>query len=196
MKSKVVKTLGLVLALTTCIGMTVFATPSPSASTVVTGATTDNPDVEIIIGELDEEGQKAAELLKTEEGLRAVFGDDFDENLIILDIVDVSVCSINGGKVEFPIDITFTVKGVTSSTKGWILHWNGSAWEKIPTKMGEGTMTGTFNSLSPVTFVVDKTTLSSGTASSPQTSASVAAGVAVAGLVAAAGALGLKKKEY
>ena len=37
MKSKILKTVGLIAAMVACIGMTVFAEPSPAASTVVTG---------------------------------------------------------------------------------------------------------------------------------------------------------------
>ena len=39
MKSKILKTVGLIAAMVACIGMTVFAEPSPAASTVVTGVT-------------------------------------------------------------------------------------------------------------------------------------------------------------
>ena len=55
---------------------------------------------------------------------------------------------------------------------------------------------GTFSSLSPVAFVVDKTTLTSatGTATSPATSATTVSAVAVLGLAAVAAAFGLKKK--
>ena len=35
MRSRVAKTLGLVVAMVACVGMTVFAAPSPSATTVV-----------------------------------------------------------------------------------------------------------------------------------------------------------------
>ncbi|MFQ9345521.1 MAG: hypothetical protein ACLR2O_08200 [Coprococcus sp.] len=72
----------------------------------------------------------------------------------------------------------------------------GSAWEKIDTTVADGTVTGTFSSLSPVAFVVDKTTLTSatGTATSPATSATAVSAVAVLGLAAVAAAFGLKRK--
>lgn len=71
-----------------------------------------------------------------------------------------------------------------------------AAWEKIDTTVADGTVTGTFSSLSPVAFVVDKTTLTSatGTATSPATSATTVSAVAVLGLAAVAAAFGLKKK--
>lgn len=194
MKSRIMKTIGLVAAMVACVGMTVFAAPSPSASTVVTGATA--KDAKVVVSEVPAEYAAAVTEVKSEAGLKKALGDDFSANMTVADVVEVSAESVNGGQVSFPIDITFNVKGVTSSTKGQILHWNGSEWEKIPTKIGNGTMTGTFNSLSPVAFVVDKTTLASGTASSPKTSATAVSGVAVLGLVAAAGAFGLRKKEH
>ena len=36
MKSRILKTVGLIAAMVSCIGMTAFAAPSPAASTVVT----------------------------------------------------------------------------------------------------------------------------------------------------------------
>lgn len=202
MKTRILKTIGLVAAMVACVGMTVFAEPSPSASTVVTGATAkDNlgNDAWVVIEEIKEEDKAVVANIKTEEGFKSTLaqvGIAFDENLVVADVVEVRVESINGGRVEFPVTITFNVKGVTTSTKGYILHWTGTAWEKIPTTIGEGTMTGTFNTLSPVAFVIDKTTLSSGTATSPQTSASATAGAAVLGLTAVAGICGLKKKRF
>ncbi len=193
MKSRIMKTIGLVAAMVACVGMTVFAAPSPSASTVVTGATAKN--AKVVMKEVPAKYANAVKEVKSEAGLKKALGDDFSANMTVADVVEVSAESTNGGSVTFPIDITFNVKGVTTSTKGQLLHWNGSEWEKIPTKMGNGTMTGTFTSLSPVAFVVDKTTLASGTASSPKTSAAAVSGVAVLGLAAVAGAFGLKKKE-
>ncbi|MGN0404405.1 MAG: hypothetical protein ACI4F1_04225 [Bariatricus sp.] len=189
MKSKVLKTIGLVAAMVACVGMTVFAAPSPSASTVVTGARSDK--AEVTISEVTAEDQAVIAEIKTEEGLKAVLGDDFNENMTVAAVINVSVPE----GTEFPIDITFDMKGVTASTKGIILHYNGSEWEKIPTTIAEGTMTGTFTSLCPVAFVVDKTTLASGTATSPKTSASAVSAVAVLGLAALTGVCGLKKKE-
>lgn len=192
MKSRIMKTIGLVAAMVACVGMTVCAAPSPSASTVVTGATTTAKDAKIIISEVPAEHASAVTEIKSEAGLKKALGNDFSANMTVADVVEAT---IEGPAPTGEFDITFNVKGVTASTKGQILHWNGQKWEKIPTKMGEGTMTGTFTSLSPVAFVVDKTTLASGTASSPKTSAAAVSGVAVLGLAAVAGAYGLKKKE-
>lgn len=194
MKSKILKTFGLIAALVSCVGLTVFAEPSPSASTVVTEGTA--KDAWIEIAEVPADIQEVTAGIKTESGLKAVLGDQFNANLVVADVVEVIARSKNGGQVSFPIDITFKVKGVTASTKGWILHYSQArgGWEKIDTTIGEGTMTGTFYDLSPVAFVVDKTTVASGATTSLKTSASSVSTVALLGLVAIVAAFGLKKK--
>ena len=193
MKKRIFRTIGLVLAMLACVGMTTFAAPSPSGSTIITEGF--SKWAKVIIQKLPEIYEKIAEEIKTAEKLKEILGDMYNPNMTVLDVVDVTVESFNGGEVTFPIDITFKVKGVTASTKGAILHYNGSEWEKLPTTMGDGTMSATFTSLSPVAFVVDRTTLASGTATSPQTSASGAATAAILGLAALTGACGLKKKD-
>ena len=200
MKSRILKTVGLIAAMVSCIGMTVFAAPSPAASTVVTGissakdSTGKAVEVEISSTIPAEYAESVAEI-KTEAKLKEVLGSDFNENMTVADIKEVTVKG-DAGLISWPLEITFTMKGVTSSTKVQILHYTGSEWEKIPTTVGEGTVTGTFNSLSPVAFVVDKTTLSSatGTTTSPATSATTVSAVAVLGLAAVVTAFGLKKK--
>ena len=132
--------------------------------------------------------------IKTEAKLKEVIGSDFNANMTVADVKEVT--APEGAK--FPLKITFVMKGVTASSKVQILHYNrsASAWEKIDTTVADGTVTGTFSSLSPVAFVVDKTTLTSatGTATSPATSATAVSAVAVLGLAAVAAVFGLKKK--
>ena len=132
--------------------------------------------------------------IKTEAKLKEVLGSDFNANMTVADVKKVT--APEGAK--FPLKITFAMKGVTASSKVQILHYDAekAAWEKIDTTVADGTVTGTFSSLSPVAFVVDKTTLTSatGTATSPATSATTVSAVAVLGLAAVAAAFGLKKK--
>ena len=91
--------------------------------------------------------------------------------------------------------ITFNVTGVKEGTVGYLLLNDGSGWRMIPTTVGNGTMTGTFDKLGLVAFVLDKTTVPGGSTTSPQTSASAAALVGLVGIAAASGAVVLKKKE-
>ena len=187
MKSRILKTLAAVTAMVLCVGMTVFAAPSNE----VTGAVTDVTGGEVGI---KEPGSEYADIIKevmTEEKLKELLGDDFNANMTILDIKEVYAT----GDAKFPAELTFTVDGVTSSTNGFILVWDGTSWTKIAVKAGETILTGTFNSEGIFVFVADKTTLASGTATSPQTSASAASMAALVGLTSAAAAFGLKRKE-
>ncbi len=200
MKTRFLKTAAAVMAVVMCLGMTVFAAPSPSGSDFVVGGISNAVDADgndvsgfLEVTELPDEYADVAAQLRTAEGLQAAMGADYNENMIVLDIVEARVVG-DASQVKFPVTITFQVNGVTASTRGTILHYTGSEWEKIPTTMGEGTMTGTFASLSPVAFVVDKTTLTGGTVS-PKTSAQSAAAVALLGLLAATAACGMKKRS-
>lgn len=194
MKTRILKTIGLVMATVACIGMTAFAAPSPSANTVVGSATAKDAEgnaVDVTISsEIPAQYADAVAAIKTEAALKEAMGADFNANMTVADVKEVT--APEGAK--FPLTITFGMKGVTKSTKVQILHYNGSAWEKVATTVSEGTVTGTFDSLSPVAFVVDKTTVAAG-ATSPATSASAVSTVAVIGLAALAAAFGLKKKE-
>lgn len=200
MKTRFLKTAAAVMAVVMCLGMTVFAAPSPSGSDFVVGGISNAVDADgndvsgfLEVTELPDEYADAAAQIRTAEGLQAAMGADYNENMIVLDIVEARVVG-DASQVKFPVTITFQVNGVTASTRGTILHYTGNEWEKIPTTMGEGTMTGTFDSLSPVAFVVDKTTLTGGTVS-PKTSAQSAAAVALLGLLAATAACGMKKRS-
>ena len=147
-----------------------------------------------ITSEIPAEYTQAVADIKTEAKLKEVLGSDFNANMTVADVKEVT--APEGAK--FPLKITFAMKGVTASSKVQILHYDAkkAAWEKIDTTVADGTVTGTFSSLSPVAFVVDKTTLTSatGTATSPATSATTVSAVAVLGLAAVAAAFGLKKK--
>lgn len=197
MKGRVLKTIGVVMAMVMAVGMSVCAAPSPSGATyVVSGIGTavdkDGKDVSSMVKKQDvpAEYQAAVAELKTEAGLKAALGDAYNANMVITDVFDVVVT----GDVSFPLTLTFNVNGVTSSTKAQILHYNGSAWEKIDTTAGEGTLKGTFNSFSPVAIVVDKTTTTGATAS-PKTSAQSVALIALVGMFAVVAACGMKKRS-
>lgn len=219
MKAKFLKTIGAVLTVVACVGMTVFAAPSPTASTPVSDTAVSGTDADgqaidisniVITSETSSEYADVVNAIQTESGfsevvkelnLANVIGASSEENVTLLDVKDVKVI----GDVKFPVTLTFEVKGVTQTTKGTILHYNGSAWEVIDTTMGDGTMTGTFESLSPVAFVVDKTTLAGGTGTSgsngtsdtmtsPQTAAANPAAAGLLGLSGIAVIAALKKR--
>ena len=93
-----------------------------------------------------------------------------------MQVVDVKNVTVPDGTV-FPVTITFKVTGVTASTKVAVLHYNTTtkAWEKVESKAGDGTVTATFTSLSPVAFVVDKATAASTTTTNKGTTSSTTA---------------------
>ena len=123
MKSRILKTVGLIAAMVSCIGMTAFAAPSPAASTVVTAVSsatdTDGNAVNVsITSEIPIEYTQAVADIKTEAKLKEVIGSDFNANMTVADVKEVT--APEGAK--FPLKITFVMKGVTASSKVQILH--------------------------------------------------------------------------
>ena len=136
--------------MTVSSAVAVFAQPSVQVTGVVTKAQAatdaDGNAVTVEIKAVPDEYKEAVENVKKEETLKEVLGADFKEGMQVVDVKDISVPD----GTTFPVTITFEVAGVT------VLHYNGSAWEKVEAKAGAGTITATFTSLSPVAFVVDK----------------------------------------
>lgn len=183
---KVRKIAGIVAAavMTVAMGITAMAAPSPSVNGTVSVSTATDKDGNAVQAAVSE-----SEKTITAEEIQKVTG---EEGLQLADVKDVTVPE----GTQFPVTITFNVAGVTSSSKVAVLHWNGSEWEKVSSTPGEGTITATFTSLSPVAFVVDKTTSAAATTTSPKTGE--ASTVVVLGFVAvlAAGAVyGISKKS-
>lgn len=177
----------------------VMAADSPSTSGVVQKVTNaidnDSKYVEIVIKNLTSDGQKAAEEVNQTETLKSILGNQYVDGMYVLDVQEVSIV---GDKrlVKFPVTITFSVPGVVSTTKVAVLHYKGSAWEVVDSKAGEGTITATFDDLSPVAFIVDKNTAATTTSTSPKTGESFAViGLGVIALMAAGGAYGLSRKK-
>lgn len=206
MKSRVLKIFSAVMVLVMCLGMTAMAAESPAAGVVTKinkAVDANGNDItgkvvvqEVAKSEFPAEYQAVVDEVKTEAGLKAALaavGVAWDENLVVADVKDVDIVG-DKNAVAFPVTITFEMKGVVPASKVIVLHWTGSAWEKVDSTVGEGTVTATFNSLSPVAFIVDKTTLSSGT-KSPKTSASSTAAVALLGMSALVAVCGLRKKS-
>lgn len=214
MKMKLLKTISAVVIAVACVGMTAFARPIPSSVATTPVSNTLAAAIDkygndifsklIVSSTIPTNYQDAVDNIKSADGfesikdelkLKEVIGASSDNDIILLDVKEVRTI----GQVAFPVTLTFSVKGVTADTKGTILHYNGSEWEVLDTTFGDGTMKATFPSLSPVAFVVDKTTLKSGTSvgtESPKTGVSVPVMAMAVGLGAIVIASGLKKKEY
>ena len=177
----------------------VMAADSPSTSGVVKEATkaTDQAgaSVSIKIKTLPTEVQAVAEEVKKPEKVKEVLADKYVEGMYVMDVQEV-VVEGDASQVQWPVTITFSVPGVVSTTKVAVLHYTGSAWEVVPSQAGEGTITATFNSLSPVAFVIDKNTAATTTSTSPKTGESFAViGLGVIALMAAGGAYGMSRKK-
>lgn len=99
-----------------------------------------------------------------------------------------------------PLTISFPLAGATSNTKAAVLHFDGS-WKNVTGSVGDGVITGTFDSLSPVAIVVDNSTLTNSgngtaTGTSPKTGEStLVLALGVLAMAAAAGAYGLNRKK-
>ena len=149
-----------VLALS--VSLTAFAAPSASISGVVTVDTKDNGvdgngnTITASLAEVPAEYQSAVADVRKTETLKALLGSAYTDTMSVVDVKDVTVAD---GTV-FPVTIRFNVPGVTTSTKVAVLHYDieKKAWEVVDSKAGQGTITATFNSLSPVAFVVDNQT--------------------------------------
>lgn len=138
---------------------TAFAAPSPAVPGVVTGTSevvdADGNVVEgLEIKDVPEEYKEVVEEIKDIEKIKELLGDEFEEGMQVVDVKDVTVPE----GTKFPVTITFTVTGVTKGSKVKVLHYDTDKkeWEVIEAIAGDGTITATFESLSPVAFVVDK----------------------------------------
>lgn len=187
---------GFCAAMTLALSMSIaaFAAPSPSVNgTVSSGSGTDanGNTVTATITEVTDTEAKAQ--LENKETLKEILGSDFTENMVVADIKEVSVPE----GTTFPVKLTFSISGVTSSSKVVILHYNGSAWEKVAVDaVGDGTVTATFTSLSPVAFVVEGAGNAAAGTTSPKTGSSPVAMMAAFGaVICMAGIVVLSKKE-
>lgn len=188
------KLAGVVLAgvMVCAMGMSALAAGSPSAKVEATGTDKDGNKVAVTVSATEQAAPETATI-------KEVVGSGYVDTMKVVAIQDVSV----EGDVAWPVTLTFSYAGVNKDTKVAVLHWNGSAWENVAATAGDGTITATFTSLSPVAIVVDSATMtqtSTGTGSngvkSPNTGeSSVVFALGIVALVAACGALGLSKKR-
>lgn len=213
-KSWVGITVALIMVM--AMGITASAADSPTASgtvnKVVSATDADGCAVRLDVQPLPAKFQPWADELKEIDNLKSILGDAYVEGMEVIDVRDIVIIDVNGGSIEehdgdlFPVTLTFEVPGVLSTTNVAVLHHpeDADAWHKESCKAGNGTITATFEGLSPVAFVVDKNTSSgsvavSGTSGtkSPKTGENMAipfVGTAAVVLLAGA-AFCFRKKE-
>lgn len=183
---------------------TVFAAPSPTVSGVVSSVNkavdADGNAVEVSLKAIPEEYKAAVEEIKNIDKVKDLLGDAYVEGMQVLDVKEVTVPE----GTKFPATLTFNVPGVTAGTKVAVLHYDteAKAWEVITAKAGDGTIEATFDSLSPVAFVVEGaaaagsvTTTGGGTGSTSPKTGETPVG-AYAGVIAMIAALGMGVTIY
>lgn len=157
-------------ALLASMTVSAFALPSPSVSGFVKGVKSavdaNGNAVKIIVQQLADadftaKEQAAVEALRENPTaqLKNILGSEYKDTLQLVDIRDVEIVG-DASLVKFPVDVTFDVPGVTSSSEAILLHYveKDDKWEVIHAKTGDKTIEASFNSLSPVAFVVDTNT--------------------------------------
>lgn len=80
-------------------------------------------------------------------------------NVTVLDSVEVKPAPGIVVSADNPVSITFSFPGVTANSNVYVLHYENGNWVVVPTTVGDGVVTGTFTSLSPIALVADKTSL-------------------------------------
>ena len=189
----------LVTVLSCMMGITAFAAgESPEIDGVVTeiskAVDKNGNAVEATIAEVEDKGL-IEDIRETFRDVLKAAGIEVTEGMEVVDVKDVSVPE----GTEFPVTITFKVAGVTSETKVQVLHYTGTEWEVVKSEAGEGTITATFTSLSPVAFVIDKDTMApvgSTSTEAPRTGMGMAVPTAmVIAAVACIGFVALGKKK-
>lgn len=73
-------------------------------------------------------------------------------NASVLKIFDVIV-----NDTYFPLTLTFNVSGVVAGQNVTVIHKGDNGWEIVPCTVGNGTVTATFDDLSPVAIVTNAT---------------------------------------
>lgn len=157
-------------ALLASMTISAFALPSPSVSGFVkdvkSAVDANGNAVNIIVqlvadADFTAKEQAAVNELRANptEMLKETLGSEYKDTLQLVDIRNVKIEG-DASQVKFPVDITFDVPGITSSSEAILLHYveKDDKWEVIHAKTGDQTIEASFNSLSPVAFVVDTST--------------------------------------
>lgn len=186
-KAKKLTALLSAMVLALALGMTAFAAGSASTGGVTSDATSDVP---VTISSTNVAGPSVADL-------QQILGSAFVEGMHVIDVIDVSVPA----GTRMPVTITFSVPGVTANSNVAVLHYDGSKWETSSVSgvsAGNGTITATFASLSPVALVADTAASSSSSSTASPKTGEPTTVVLIGGiaLLAAAGAYGLKRKAF
>lgn len=151
-------------ALGLLLGMETFAAGSQMGTIMVEQEVTTATVVDEATGEVLEDVTIVPEVSAptrtvTEEDAKEALGTEetvavhaFEVDLVLRDDRNREV-QLQDGET---IDITFSVPNVTPDSKVVVLHWNANGEEeRLPFALGNGTVTATFTSFSPVAILVE-----------------------------------------
>lgn len=174
------KILTAVLSMVLCLGMStsVFAASSVTGSTQGSYATVNGQQIEVQVSEIlsMNEVQKAKadnalfskfnnvdwSAVETEEEVEAISNEvytEFIKETIGVTVSGVETMNIRDIKAPAGVDmsagvpITFEAPGIAAGDNVIVIHLTDAGeWENIPAVAGDGVITGTFTSLSPVFY--------------------------------------------
>lgn len=182
------RSLAIVLALVMAfvLGTSAMAASSIQASGIITDA--DAWDAEdtgwnLLITELHEEDEWLADDIEDVDTLKDVLGDDYNKDLEVVDLVDISVVG-NVEDVVWPLTMELEVEGVTEDSVFYMLHYTDDAWEVVDIELGDGYITAEVDSLSPFAFVSDENPDKAPQTGQPMTTAVVVMVMAAAAVLA------------
>lgn len=191
--------------------MPVFAQPSVEVDTVVKVEKSEDKNgkaIEIRLRELEGKMKELADNILKPKNLKKLLGDAYSDKLQAIDTVDMYVWDSEKGEVSdknakkhFPITVTFNVPGVTPDSDVVVLAYYDGEWQVLNgVKIGNGTVTGSFDNTAPLIFLVDgksvSVTPSDGEIKSPKTGESdMAMYVALIATVAFTGVVVSRRKK-
>ena len=154
------KVVALLMAAVMTVGMATvaFAAPSPAATTgtVKEAVDANGKSIELVASDKYAEADQAA-VAEIKSDAQAVLKkvvpsvNAADYKLAMLK----DVTYVGEGTPVFPIKVTLSVDGVTAASKVIVLHYVNGAWQQETAVAGNGTVTVTLNSLSPVAVYVE-----------------------------------------
>ena len=154
------KVVALLMAAVMTVGMATvaFAAPSPAATTgtVKEAVDANGKSIELVASDNYAEADQAA-VTEIKSDAQAVLKkvvpsvNAADYKLAMLK----DVTYVGEGTPVFPIKVTLSVDGVTAASKVIVLHYVNGAWQQETAVAGNGTVTVTLNSLSPVAVYVE-----------------------------------------
>lgn len=157
------------LIMLTILSTSVYAAPSVQLQTPnIKAVDADGKYVEIVVEHITDAASAGAAFVTIEQTdlaynlVKETYNDIAPENIRMISLMDVYIKG-DASLVKFPVTLTFEVNSVEPTTRAYVIHFQNNNWVIMDSEVGDGTITTTFNSLSPVSIFVDVTTLGDST---------------------------------